>query len=62
MPRFYRSRFAHGNPYPNILGHCAIIDSLASLQRLRVAKLSIAVSLAVIPTVGQGGPECRGSH
>ena len=35
MPRFYLNRFARGNPHSNIFVQCAIIDSLASLQRLR---------------------------
>ncbi len=36
MPRFYLNQFARGNPHSNIFVQCAIIDSLASLQRLKM--------------------------
>ena len=39
MPRFYPKGFVRGNPRPKFLGHCVTIDSLASLQRLRVTFL-----------------------
>ena len=43
MPRFYLNRFARGNPHSNIFVQCAIIDLLASLQRLTAGGRYVSV-------------------